>query len=188
MKEAIIIIITVLLTGIFLRLLVASFPFARNVLYTVLQSDIEKKLKDYSPEFSSDVMGALGYRDIFIHYCKCSQRASTRLTRTEFYKEEAEKQIKGLKHEADRLKKELADIKNPPRPAKFKIGDVIGKFAISKIGGSECQPYTCIDSNGERFFFSEFELEAMAKLSEQPYPRPPDFPPDRKELNIDPSK
>lgn len=77
-------------------------------------------------------------------------------------------QIEDLKTRNATLEKELDLLKNPPQPPKFKVGDVIGKFAISKVAlsGTECDPHHCIDKEGELYRFSESEIEAMMKLNE----------------------
>jgi len=73
-----------------------------------------------------------------------------------------------VENENKKLQKELFLLKNPPKPSKFKVGDVFGKFAISQINGtSECNPHYCITKEGEVYRYSESQIEAMMKLNEK---------------------
>lgn len=68
-----------------------------------------------------------------------------------------------------RLEAKIYGLENPPKPSKFKVGDVFGKFAISQINGtSECSPHYCITKEGEVFRYSESQIEAMMKLNSEP--------------------
>jgi hypothetical protein len=173
MKEAImIIIISVLLTGFVLRSCVALFPFARKVLYRVLRDDIEKKVMSYSRELRRDVLGVLGLEEMNIYLNRDNDRDPFWRTKTESLLSESERDRKSLRealYKANRknleLEQELKDLKNPPKPSKFKIGDRTEKYAVCEVWKSDMRPYVMIDSDGRKQRFTEGDVEAMMKLN-----------------------
>lgn len=127
----------------------------KKVLYRILRNDmIEKFRVKHGGEFVNDVLKTFGLKLVPIYDFMIKLDA-------EDYKE----QVRKMCYKVEGLQRQINDIKNPPAVPKFKIGQTVGKFAISKIGTSDCNPYNCIDKDGNLFPFTENEIEAMMKLN-----------------------
>jgi len=168
MKELLGIVLFIMATTCFIAgficVIRALTPKIKKLLYRILRNDMIKRLKRQGfkePDINTALLafGLSPTSNTFtIHF----------ELRPEVLQEEIRKSKDTITDLRSMLKikaEECERLKNPPHEPKFKIGQTVGKFAVSKTGTSECNPYECVDKDGDIFRFTENQIEAMMKLN-----------------------